>query len=249
MSTLRGILIVFAVLLLAGIYWWGRRTDRKRRAQSASQLAASVPAAVPPATPPPMPALEDAPAVPPFDTAPSQPTVAVDPVEAGSVEAAPAEPAMEPTEAPSPPTHKILALRLVATTPRFSGAHVRSALEAEALVFGRYQIFHRLSPDGDIVFSVASMLEPGSFDLEQMFHQQYPGLALFAQLPGPLDGMTMLGELIGCARKLQQSLGGILQDEQGTPLLAFRIEQLRREVRDFEAAVRQSRPRSELPQP
>lgn len=79
-----------------------------------------------------------------------------------------------------------------------------------------------------------------------MFHEQYPGIALFAQLPAALDGMSVLGELIACARKLQQSLGGVLQDEQGTPLMAFRIEQLRREVREFEDAVRQSRPRSEL---
>jgi FtsZ-interacting cell division protein ZipA len=57
--------------------------------------------------------------------------------------------------------------------------------------------------------------------------------------------MSVLGELISCARKLQQNLGGVLQDEQGTPLLALRIEQLRREVRDFEVAV--ARPRSEPP--
>jgi cell division protein ZipA len=80
------------------------------------------------------------------------------------------------------------------------------------------------------------MLEPGSFDLDQMFHEQYPGIALFAQLPGPLDGVSVLSELISCARKLQQTLGGVLQDDRAAPLLAPRIEQLRREVREFEAA-------------
>jgi len=161
------------------------------------------------------------------------------PVAAADAEAVPQE------DSPVTPATKILALRLIATTPRFSGAHLRTALEAEGLAFGKYQIFHRISAEGEVLFSVASMLEPGTFDLEQMFHEQYPGIALFAQLPAVLDGLTVLSELIAAARRLQSSLGGVLQDEQGTPLLAFRIEQLRREVRDFEDAVRQSRPRSE----
>jgi len=239
MWALRGILIGFAVLLLAAIYWWGRRSDRQRRARSNPQRTAATGPAV------------GVPAV-VLEESVSPPALRFEPTldePAAAAAATPAQPELEQSSGQGTPTTKIIALRLLATTPRFSGAHLRTALESESLAFGRYQIFHRLSADGTAVFSVASMLEPGSFDLEQMFHEQYPGIALFAQLPGPLDGMSVLGELIGCARRLQQTLGGILQDEQGTPLLAFRIEQLRREVREFEAAVRQSRPRSELSQP
>ena len=241
MSALRSILIGFAVLLLVAIYWWGRRVDRRRRAEVASQLALGAAESSAPAALPPPVGLDEVAGLAPARLEPtlSEAEYVAATVEPGVVADVPA------ADAHGTPTTKIIALRLVATTPRFSGAHLRTALEGESLVFGKYQIFHRTTPQGGLLFSVASMLEPGTFDLEQMFHEQYPGIALFAQLPAALDGMTVLSEIISCARKLQQSLGGILQDEQGTQLLALRIEQLRREVRDFEAAI--VRPRSEPP--
>jgi cell division protein ZipA len=78
------------------------------------------------------------------------------------------------------------------------------------------------------------MLEPGTFDLERMPESQYPGLTLFAQLPGPVPGMHALNELVACAKRLQQALNGTLQDERGVPLTVHRIERLRQEVREFE---------------
>ena len=239
MSALRSILIGFAVLLLAAIYWWGRRADRKRRAEVASQLALAPVESSAPAAPLPVAVNEPAGLAPArLEPILSEPEYVAEAAEPGGSDTVADVPE---ADVPGAPTTKIIALRLVATTPRFSGAHLRTALEGESLVFGKYQIFHRATPEGGLLFSVASMLEPGTFDLEQMFHEQYPGIVLFAQLPAALDGMTVLGELISCARKLQQSLGGVLQDEQSTPLLALRIEQLRREVRDFEAAVARRR--------
>ena len=91
-----------------------------------------------------------------------------------------------------------------------------------------------LHTDGSIVFSVASMVEPGTFDLEKMPRSLYPGVTLFAQLPGPVPGMHALNELVACARRLQANLGGTLQDDRGVPLTVHRIERMRQEVREFE---------------
>jgi cell division protein ZipA len=129
---------------------------------------------------------------------------------------------------------KILALRLAATPHRFDGAKLQESLQGEALEHGRYSVFHRLHTDGTTLFSVASMVEPGTFDLEKMGETQFPGITLFAQLPGPVPGMHALNELVACARRLQQSLGGVLQDDRGVPLTVHRIERLRQEVREFE---------------
>jgi cell division protein ZipA len=129
---------------------------------------------------------------------------------------------------------KILALRLAASPHRFDGARLLESLQAESLGHGRYDVFHRLHTDGSCLFSVASMVEPGTFDLEKMGETQYPGITLFAQLPGPVPGMHALNELVACARRLQQNLGGVLQDDRGVPLTVHRIERLRQEVREFE---------------
>jgi cell division protein ZipA len=129
---------------------------------------------------------------------------------------------------------KIIALRLAAGPQRFDGAKLRAALEGESLQHGKYQVFHRLHSHDVSIFSIASMVEPGTFDLEKMAETHYPGVTLFAQLPGPVPGMHALNELVACARRLHQALGGTLQDDRGVPLTVHRIERLRQEVRVFE---------------
>ena len=129
---------------------------------------------------------------------------------------------------------KILSLRLAVAPQKIEGAKLLESLLAESLQHGKYGIFHRLHADGNIVFSVASMVEPGTFDLEKMGETLYPGITMFTQLPGPVPGMHALNELVACARRLQANLGGTLQDERGVPLTVHRIERMRQEVREFE---------------
>lgn len=130
---------------------------------------------------------------------------------------------------------KIIALRLAAGTQRFAGAQLRQALEEENLDYGKYDVFHRLHTDSGHVFSVASMVEPGTFDLEKMALLTYPGVTLFAQLPGPVAGIDAFSQLTACGKRLQEQLGGTLQDERGVPLTVHRMERLRQEIREFES--------------
>lgn len=148
-----------------------------------------------------------------------------------------AAPTLSSSETPPPrrpSVRKILSLRLSLAPQRVEGAKLQEVLQEELLTHGKYEIFHRLHSDGQSVFSVASMVEPGSFDLESMGETLYPGVTLFAQLPGPVPGMHALNEMVACARRLHQSLGGVLQDERGVPLTVHRIERMRQEVREFE---------------
>ncbi|AMN46849.1 hypothetical protein ACG33_07010 [Steroidobacter denitrificans] len=128
---------------------------------------------------------------------------------------------------------KILSLRLSAAPQRLDGAKLLETLQQEGLEHGKYKVFHLLH-DGASIFSVASMVEPGIFEPELMAETEFPGITLFAQLPGPVPGMHALNELVACARRLQQCLGGTLQDDRGVPLTVHRIERLRQEIREFE---------------
>jgi cell division protein ZipA len=146
-------------------------------------------------------------------------------------------PTLSSGDAPPPKRverRKILSVRLAAAPHRVEGARLLEVLQTEDLQYGKYGIFHRLHQDGSSIFSVASMVEPGTFDPEAMGGAQYPGVTLFAQLPASVSGMHALNEMIACARRLQQSLGGTLQDDRGVPLTVHRIEKLRQEVREFE---------------
>jgi cell division protein ZipA len=146
-------------------------------------------------------------------------------------------PTLSSSESPAPrrsDRRKILSLRLSLAPQRAEGAKLQEVLTAELLSHGRYDIFHRLHADGQSVFSIASMVEPGTFDLEKMSETLYPGVTLFAQLPGPVPGMHALNEMVACARRLHTALGGVLQDDRGVPLTVHRIERMRQEVREFE---------------
>ena len=129
---------------------------------------------------------------------------------------------------------KIIALRLAASPQRLSGAQLKSVLDSEGLEHGKYDVFHRLDDSGASIFSIANMMEPGTFNLEKMPQETYPGITLFTQLPGPVAGMLAFNELIACSRRLHAALGGTLQDERGVPLTVHRIERLRQEIREFE---------------
>lgn len=129
---------------------------------------------------------------------------------------------------------RIVALRVMSGEERWSGADLIAALQIEGLIFGKYSIFHREREDGRSIYSVASMVEPGSFDLETIESQTFPGISLFAVLPGPLDAPTTFDQMLAAARRLGERLSGNLQDEHGSSLTAQRILNLREELVHFE---------------
>lgn len=140
---------------------------------------------------------------------------------------------------PAPAPQKIFALRITApaATP-FGGRALREAITAEGLEYGRYKVFHRLHVDGEPVFSLASLKEPGTFDPATMDGASYRGVAMFAVLPGPVAPGQTFDALVETARAIADRLGGVLQDDRGAVLSVARVEQLRAEV----AAYARSRP-------
>ena len=144
--------------------------------------------------------------------------------------------AMDPIEqhAAEASKQRIVALRLVAHESHWDGRQLREAIEAEGLHYGRYSVFHREREDGKTLFYVASMMEPGSFDLARMDGQVFPGISLFGIVPGPLDAPATFDLVLAAARHLAERLKGQLQDEQGSTLTAQRILNLREELVHFE---------------
>jgi cell division protein ZipA len=161
-----------------------------------------------------------------------EPTLSAHP--AAAAEPPQAVPSPAPAPAPRRP-QKILAIRVTAAAPaRFDGAQLLAALRAEGLGFGRYEIFHCLHEDGRPIYSVASLREPGTFDIAAMPTTYYPGVAMFAVLPGPVPAAEAFDEMIFAARALATHLNGALTDERGAPLTTLRVGKLREEALEFE---------------
>jgi cell division protein ZipA len=133
---------------------------------------------------------------------------------------------------------KIVSIRVCAPgETRWPGAALLAALESHGLAYGRYQVFHRKHVDGRSLFCVASLVEPGSFDVAHMAADEFRGVTLFAVLPGPLEPLLTIDELLSAARGLAQDLAGMVQDAKGVPLSPQRMAALRDDVARFQASL------------
>ncbi len=132
---------------------------------------------------------------------------------------------------------KIVALRIIARGGgTFQGDAIILHLRGIGMRHGKFGIFHRLDgkDEGDAIFSAASLIEPGSFDLPNIQNQAIPGISLFAVLPGPVDGVEAFDMLMAAARTLAQSLDGELLDESGSSLSIQRERYMREEIVQFQ---------------
>ena len=129
---------------------------------------------------------------------------------------------------------RVVAIRLKAKRAEgFDGATLLRAFAAADLKFGRFDIFHRKPVAGPVAFSVASIVEPGSFDLDALPASGCPGFTLFMVLPGPAEPILALDDMLAVARSLAADLDGELLDERGVSLTAQREAHLREEIAEY----------------
>jgi len=114
---------------------------------------------------------------------------------------------------------KIIVIHVVAQDGDFAGPAIEKACRANDLVLGDMSIYHRYDgSSGRVLFSMASMVEPGSFPAGAMDGFGSPGLSLFTQLPGVRDGVEIYDEMLATANRLAALLHGELQDERHNKL-------------------------------
>jgi cell division protein ZipA len=105
------------------------------------------------------------------------------------------------------------------------------------LVYGEMNIFHRFEDVlklGKNQFSMANMMEPGTFDLETMDQLHTPGVVFFLGLPTAQDSMQAFDFMLETAQCLASNLGGEVLDEQRSVMRPQTIEHCRQQIRDFE---------------
>lgn len=141
----------------------------------------------------------------------------------------------EEGEPATPAIEEVIILSLMAPAGEpYNGMQLLGAMEQCGLSHGEMGIFHY--PDLDTnqpLFSVANVLEPGSFDMETIGEVETPGLALFMQLPAPIDGEKALLTFVQQAKRLKELLGGKLTDRQRRELTRDTLDELKETARRF----------------
>jgi len=208
MDGLRWLLLFFGILVIAGVYLYTRRERAK-----------------------PQDDLVDAPRVTPtLDSEETEPDPAID--------------ELPDTEDQDPDVNlsadapqKIVTLRLIARKGgAFRGDELILSMRGIGLRHGKFGIFHRYDGNDEerTVFSAASLVEPGGFDLANIKDQEIPGISLFLILPGPIDGTEAFDLMMTAARALAQSLDAELLDESGSTLSIQRERYMREEIIQYQ---------------
>ncbi|HNP35334.1 MAG TPA: cell division protein ZipA C-terminal FtsZ-binding domain-containing protein [Woeseiaceae bacterium] len=226
MEGLRWILLLFGLLVVAGVYAYSRRGPaRKETAQGRSRREPTLDAAGGGNV-----AEElldsDVEDDPDFEPYPGDFDVDTDEDDAES---------RDVVRATVP--QKIVTLRMIARNGgTFQGDEMILNLRGIGMRHGKFGIFHHFDGDNteSAVFSAASLVEPGSFDLANIKDQQIPGISMFAVMPGPVDGVEAFDMLMAAARTLAQSLDGELLDETGSNLSIQRERYMREEVVQYQ---------------
>jgi cell division protein ZipA len=128
---------------------------------------------------------------------------------------------------------KVIAVRLVPKAAEVSAQAAVLALREAGLRFGRYGIFHLQGEADEASFSVASLVEPGSFDLGNLHDSTIPGLSIFMVLPGSGDPVSRFDQMVQVARSLAHVLDAELVDDRGSSWSIQRERYLREELIEY----------------
>jgi cell division protein ZipA len=208
---LRWLLLFVGVLVVAGVYFY---TRREREAPKPTKPPSSRIA----------------------PTLSGEPTTDTGLQAEDNTEDAEAE-APELKEATSSAPQKIVTLRVVARNKgAFKGDDLILSLRGIGMRSGKFGIYHRYDGNDEsrTIFSAASLVEPGSFDLANIKEQEIPGISIFMIIPGPIDASEAFDLMMQAARALAQSLDAELLDESGSTLSIQRERYMREEIIQFQ---------------
>jgi cell division protein ZipA len=119
----------------------------------------------------------------------------------------------------------------------FKGSELLDIVLKCGMRYGSMDIFHRHSDvkgEGALLFSMANMVKPGTFDLDAMDEFETPGVSLFMTLPINADSMQSFDLMADTARAIAETLNGELKDEQRSVMTRQTLEHCRQRIRDFE---------------
>ncbi len=133
------------------------------------------------------------------------------------------------------PVEELVVMNVMAPRGQpFAGDELFASLRGLGLKFGNMNIFHRLDPGSKKVqFSVANIIEPGTFDMSDMETIRSPGLCFFLQLPGPENPLEAFETMLSAAHGVAAELKGELKDEQRSYMTPQTEEHYRQRILEF----------------
>lgn len=118
-----------------------------------------------------------------------------------------------------------------------SGAALLPTLLTLGLRFGEMDIFHRHEDNagnGKVTFSLANMMNPGTFDLDNMESFSTQGVTLFMTLPNAGDPFDVFEHLMKAAKHLALEFNAQLLDDKRSVMTKQTEQHYMGKIREFE---------------
>jgi cell division protein ZipA len=152
--------------------------------------------------------------------------------------AAPARPEQlsdeEQFEQDTRPVEELVIMHVMAKGDQdIAGSDLLELLLRAGLRYGPMDIFHYRNPQGQLEFSLANSVQPGTLDPDTMEQMTTPGVTLFMQLPQHADMMSSFDHLYEMAVFLARQLDAVVLDEEHSTVTAQRVEHYRERLRNF----------------
>lgn len=132
---------------------------------------------------------------------------------------------------------EVIVLHLMAARgERFAGKPLLDALLKQGFRYGSMKIFHRhqqADGSGEVLYSVANSVNPGTFDLNSIEDFSTPGVTFFMALNGLDTPVQVFDQLCQAARNMASELDGELKDETRSALTRQTVEHYRQRILDF----------------
>lgn len=139
----------------------------------------------------------------------------------------------EETAAPIRKPEMFVVIYVLALDEPFLGQGLVEVLLDSGMTFGEMDIFHQLNDRGAQLFSLASAVEPGTFDLSSLDQFSTPGISLFMRVHELAAPLQVLDSMLSVANRVAQELNGEVRDETRSVMTPQTIEHCRQSLTEF----------------
>ncbi len=127
----------------------------------------------------------------------------------------------------------IIVLNVLTDSERIKGQELLEFLMENEMSYGEMEIFHKLDNQGEVLFSLANAIEPGTFDLSDIEEFEIQGVTLFMQIDGANQAERIFDDMLELARKISGKFSSQIFDGTRSALTQQTIGHIRQNIREM----------------